>query len=198
MIIQKPVKDYAAYVWRQGEKAREMKEKLLAANPDRQRRFAGIFNAIKKHMIAGRPVLCLGARTGCEVIAAESVGFAGSVGIDLFPLSKSVIEADWHNMPFTDGAFQNVFTNSIDHCADLGRLISEIKRVMASGGCFILVATYGPKIATPIEQRAAKNSKEFLFWENPLEIANEFVKHGFYIKHEAESGDNKIYILKTK
>jgi len=198
MIIQKPVTDYGSYVWKQGGKARLQKDKLLSGASRRQQRFAELFAKIKGHLSRGKPVLCLGARTGCEVVGAESAGFIGSIGIDLFPLAGNVVEADWHNMPFADNSFENVFCNCLDHCADIKKLVTEIKRVLKPSGVFVMAASHGPKIGGDIKIRVARASKEFLFWEHPVEIAQVFIASGFSLNHETDFGTDKIYVLRAK
>ena len=194
MIITKPISDYENYIWLQGAKARTQREALLASSEKRQRGFCKLFGVIGEHMNPG-PVLCLGARTGCEVKAAVQSGFAGSVGIDLHPIGANVVAGDWHNMPFKDGQFPNIFTNSLDHCGDFGKLVAEIKRVLPGEGRFVFAASYGDRISTPIEQRLVKQNKEFLFWEHPDELRDMFVEAGFkciaqeYIKNEC------VYVL---
>ena len=196
MIIQKPVADYGNYVYIQGGKARTQKDKILSSVTKRRKAFFDLFMMIKSYMLPGN-LLCLGARSGCEVVGAALAGFPKTIGIDLFPLDKSVIKADWHDMPFPDENFKNVFTNSIDHCADLEKLIFEIKRVLIPAGRFILAASYGQKIGRNIKDRAKKNSKEFLFWEHPKEISDVFVKNGFSLIYETQFSSDKIYILQV-
>ena len=102
----------------------------------RVRTFVIKFEKWKQWMRRGR-LLCVGARTGCEVKGAKKAGFEKCIGIDINPLSKEVIAADWHYLPFADESFSNVFTNSLDHCYDFQMLASEISRVLIRKGIFI-------------------------------------------------------------
>jgi len=50
------------------------------------------------------------------------------------------VAADAEAMPFADGHFDCAFSfNSLDHVADLGKTIAEIKRVTKPGGSFLLI-----------------------------------------------------------
>jgi SAM-dependent methyltransferase len=192
MIIQREVDDYQQYIYAQGRKAREQAGKLIAAKDKRIRQFINVFDKIKPHMTPG-PVLCLGARTGCEVEAAIIAGFAGSVGIDLHPIGKDVIEADWHKMPFGSGAFPNIFTNSLDHAADFYRLADEIRRVLAPGGRFVFSAT--DRSTMKAEHWTKKPNNEYLFWANPDELRDKFQHYGFIPRHREAIGRNVVYVM---
>ena len=192
MIIQRKVDNYDQYIYDQGRKARELKDKLISAKSKRIRQFEGIFQKMKPHMNAG-PVLCLGARTGCEVQAAINAGFANSVGIDLHPIGPVVIEADWHRMPFASGAFPNIFTNSLDHAADLYKLADEISRVLAINGRFVFSAT--DRSTMKAEHWIKKPNNEYLFWANPDELRDKFQYYGFSPKYQEAIGRNVVYVM---
>lgn len=105
----------------------------------RARKFQKIFKRYVSYMRNGN-VLCLGARNGAEVKALRDMGFDGAIGIDLNPgrKNKYVIKGDFHDMPFEDNFFRNVFTNSLDHIFDIRKLSKEIYRVMKPSGRLIL------------------------------------------------------------
>ena len=192
MIIQRPVADYQNYVFEQGKKAREQAQKLMGSKDKRIRQFIVVFEKIKPYMATGG-VLCLGARTGCEVEAAIKAGFAGSIGIDLHPLHPSVIEADWHKMPFECGSFANIFTNSLDHCANFYALADEIIRVSAPGGKFIFSAT--DRSTMKARQWLKKPNNEYLFWANPDELRDKFKAYGFMSEYREVIGRNVVYVM---
>jgi len=51
---------------------------------------------------------------------------------------KNLIVTDARNMPFQDGAFDIVFSNSvIEHIKDIDRVLGEVSRVLTEGGLFI-------------------------------------------------------------
>ena len=59
--------------------------------------------------------LCLGARTGQEVVALKELGVENSIGIDIVPHEPNVIKGDIHDLDFKDETFDFVYTNIIDH-----------------------------------------------------------------------------------
>ena len=89
----------------------------------------------------GMRVLCLAARLGGEVAAFRDQG-AFAVGVDLNPGADNpfVLWGDFHDLQFPDGSVDAVFTNSLDHAFDVGRLSREVRRVLRPGGTFLVDA----------------------------------------------------------
>jgi SAM-dependent methyltransferase len=110
----------------------------------------------KKYVKNGK-VLCLGARTGSEVLAFRNLGFKDTIGIDLNPGENNeyVIEGDFHDMPFSSGEFTTVYTNCIDHAWDLEKLSKEIHRVISPEGRLILEIDH-------LKKKTKKDRKELL------------------------------------
>lgn len=180
-LTARPFDSYDAYVSAQGEKARRKGAVLLAALPQQVRGFRKVFQAAQKHLRPG-PVLCLGARTGAEAIAANEVGLVGSVGIDLHPIGPKVIRGDWHALPFPPAAFPNVYTNSLDHCLDLDRLTAEMRRVLTSDGrAYVMASDKGEKTtaAAVADWLANATSTEALHWPHADELRDALVARGF-------------------
>lgn len=94
----------------------------------------------------GTTVLCLGARGGAEVRAFLSIGCV-AVGIDLNPGpgNQYVLRGDFHNLQYGDRTIAVVFTNALDHCFDLDRVLMNVRRVLVSGGQFIVEAVRGTR-----------------------------------------------------
>jgi SAM-dependent methyltransferase len=189
MVIQKRG-DYDDYVVQQGKKGNNPgKRKWLISDKSRakrKRRFVQILDSAKSDLLPGK-ILCLGARTGCEVAAARGVGFPGSQGIDLHPIgSKHLVKkGDWHDIPFDDDSFENAFTNSIDHCYDVGKLATEVHRILKPGGRFYFMMSERQMLKDKPDQKTyMAGSQNFLFWENGHDLAMEFTKHGFRIFKE--------------
>ena len=82
--------------------------------------------------------LCIGARTGQEVVALKELGVKEVVGIDIVPHPPHVVKGDMHNLDFEDETFDFVYTNVMDHSIDPAKMISEIERVLKVGGIFYL------------------------------------------------------------
>lgn len=188
---------YDDYVYMQGRKFRDKKEQMkIAENTEkRKKKFKQIFTNAKPFLNKGS-LLCLGARTGDEVIIARSMGFKPCIGIDLYPIGKEVIKADWHNIPFKDNSFNNAYTNSMDHCYDIKLLAEETKRVLRPDGKFYFQLERKKKIKSLEESREyiENHANDFLFWEKGINIANIFVEHGFMIvkKWQDKRWDNFV------
>ena len=92
----------------------------------------------------GRTVLCLGARIGTEVKAFLDLG-CFAVGIDLNPGmgNRYVVCGDFHDLQFAPNSVDAVYTNSIDHSFDAGRLAAEVLKVLKPNGLFIVEAAQG-------------------------------------------------------
>jgi SAM-dependent methyltransferase len=90
-------------------------------------------------MIAGKSVLCVGARAGGEVRAFGSLG-AFSVGIDIFPADNgtSVLLQSADDIKFADSCVDVVYSNVLDHLPDLPAFASEVHRVLRPGGLFFV------------------------------------------------------------
>ncbi|MEK7470351.1 MAG: class I SAM-dependent methyltransferase [Planctomycetota bacterium] len=146
--------DYAAYVAHQ--KAKLARTKGIDAY---EREFQA---ALAKRLpeVRGLRVLCLGARRGAEVRAFRDAG-ARAIGIDLNPGAKNaeVLPADFHRLPFRRGSFDAVYSNSLDHAADLGVLTEEIALVLVTGGLFIVEAVAGS------EEGEEPGSYESFYWK---------------------------------
>lgn len=123
----------------------------------------------------GAGVLCLAARIGTEVKAFHDLG-CFAVGIDLNPGPDNayVLPGDFHHLVFPDGSVDVVFCNSLDHAFDLGRLITEIRRVLRSGGHFIAEIPHG-------SEEAAKDNTgywESTSWTRAREVVEIIATHG--------------------
>lgn len=177
--------DYDTYVREQGGKAHRLRDFLLEHLPKQTESFTRTFKAAAPHLKAGR-VLCLGARTGAESLGATAAGFTGSVGIDLHPVGPTVLRGDWHDLPFDAQSFENVYSNSLDHCLYLDRLAAQIKRVLMPGGCFYLMATNRP--GQTVEAWQEKWSNEALYWETSDQLAEAICGYGFTVMASWRTG----------
>lgn len=200
MIVRRSFASYDAYVYAQGGKARGNRAELLRKLPKQTAGFRELFHTAKPHLKAG-PMLCLGARTGAEMIAAEEAGFHGSVGIDLHPVGKGVRQGDWHSMPeFDDGSFANVYTNSFDHCLMLERACDEVRRVLEPGGRFYLMASdKGVKNAERVKEwQASQKHNEAIFWSHSDDLCDAVLLLGFRQRRAWRVGGWGHYILEPK
>lgn len=193
MIAHRPFPTYDNYVHRQGGKARNSPEKLQRQLPRQLEQFTRIFRNARAHLKKG-PVLCLGARTGAESMGATAAGFAGSVGIDLHPVGETVIQADWHNLPFEDGTFANAYSNSLDHCLHLDQLAAQVRRVLGRGGVFYVMATNRP--GKSAEKWLSIPSNEALYWDTSADLSAAICAFGFTEVHSWRKGKWGNHILR--
>lgn len=192
MIRQRSFESYDTYVYAQGAKARGRREFLLAHLPKNIANFRVIFDRARPKLKKGS-ILCLGARTGAESLAAVEAGFPGSVGIDLHPVGPTVIQADWHALPFARGTFANAYCNSIDHCLYLDRFASEVQRVLVPDGRFYLMATNRHMIT--VKKWIAKPGNEALSWESANELSEALCRLGFVVRDAWQTGKWGHYIF---
>jgi len=124
----------------------------------------------------GRNVLCLGARIGTEVKAFLDLG-ADAIGIDLNPGENNqyVVYGDFHDLQFSSGSLNVVYTNSLDHAFDIDRIAKEVLRVLKRDGIFILEAVHGR------DQGIKPGFFESFFWKNIDELVRMFESAGFIV-----------------
>lgn len=141
-----------------------------------------------KDEIKGEKVLCLGARTGAEVIAFIELGFKNSIGIDINPGvdNNYVIKGDFHSMEFNDNSFDIVYCNCIDHAWNLKKLSIEISRVLKKNGFLVLEIDHLlEKNKKDRKELIKKKSKyESIIWDDFKDIKKEFEKFDFIKKFE--------------
>lgn len=200
MYYEKKYMDYEDYAYFQGNKVRRP-EKLASFKrhiPNRIKKFTGIFRSAKNFLNPGK-VLCLGARTGCEVKAARAVGFKESIGIDLFPVGDLVVKGDWHNIPFPAGSFENVYTNSIDHCYDLDSLAKEVRRVLLPRGVFFLQTALWQAMNTKEDKEDyMEKSSNFLFWDEGHDLAVKLAEYGFVLIKAWQKRNWESFIMRLE
>jgi SAM-dependent methyltransferase len=126
-------------------------------------------------------LLCLGARTGCEVKAAKERGF-DAIGIDLYPVGDSglVIKGDWHSLPFRDVSFDNVYTNSMDHCYDFEKSLMEAKRVLRPEGIYIFETDSQYSGVT----ESTVSGLNAMWWDSFDDVVRAFEFGGFQFKKQ--------------
>lgn len=194
MIKHRTFTDYEQYVYKQGGKARGNRDKLLAHVKKNTEGFERTFRRAATYLKPGS-VLCLGARTGAESLGAARAGFKGSVGIDLHPVGPTVLRGDWHDLTFPDGSFQNVYSNSLDHCLYLDKLTAGVKRVLVKDGRFYVMATN--RVGANVETWLAKGGNEALYWESSDELRDAICGLGFTVSHSWHDGKWGHYVFKA-
>lgn len=208
MIYHRKYNTYQEYVGRQGTKANSLQysNKIIGKAENKITNFMKQFDTFKKVLLSGK-VLCLGARTGYEVRAMQRLGFKDSIGVDLWPLGEYVIKGDWHDLPFDDQSFENVYCNSLDHCCDFEKFVAEVNRVLVPNGRFVYLShTYYaldsrlPNL--PIDIQAIINGKSdvnpnnAMWWDSLKDIADRFCQDGYKIIHSFKHRKWSGYVLR--
>jgi ubiquinone/menaquinone biosynthesis C-methylase UbiE len=98
-------------------------------------------------------------------VFAEELG-CFAVGIDLNPGEKNkwVLPGDFHALQFADNSVDAVYCNALDHAFDLGKILSEVRRVLKNSGVFI-AEIVDPTVRGPGEYEA-------LWWQDTNSIVD--------------------------
>ena len=169
---------YEDYVAHQRDKIESLGTDWLATHDVRYR---NLLRARLKSLPLIRPgnrVLCLGARLGTEVKAFIDLG-CFAIGIDLNPGpdNRYVVVGDFHNLQFADSSIDVIFTNSLDHVYDLGRLVQEAHRVLLPGGVVVVEMIKGA------EEGGKPSVYESLHWSQTEDVIDVFTNVGFEVVH---------------
>lgn len=123
------------------------------------------------------------------------------VKADLYPSTPDVIKVDMLNMEFPDHAFDLVIANHVlEHVADYGKALSEIRRVLRPGGLAILQTPYSAMLSNTFEDEGIQShiAREFAYGQDDhvrlfgSDIFSRFVKAGFISRvtsHESALAD---------
>jgi ubiquinone/menaquinone biosynthesis C-methylase UbiE len=138
--------DYEKYINFQSEKTKNQEKRSKWLNEEWDSKILGFKNEFKKIapiINKDSRVLCIGARTGQEVVAFREMGAINVIGIDLVPNIPHVIECDAHSISYDENTFDIVYTNIINHSIDVEKMISEIERVLKVDGFLFLQCQIG-------------------------------------------------------
>ena len=133
--------EYTKYIEKQSEKTLDPTRRKKWLGEEWQLKIDGFkneFSKFKDYLTSEKTCLCLGARTGQEVVALKELGVENSIGIDIVPHDPHVIKGDIHNLDFEDETFDFIYTNIIDHSINPKKMISEVERVLKTDGIFLL------------------------------------------------------------
>jgi 2-polyprenyl-3-methyl-5-hydroxy-6-metoxy-1,4-benzoquinol methylase len=92
------------------------------------------------------PILDVGCGTGAFLVRLQAAGYRSLAGVDiktpaagLAGINFSEFDLDTGTMPFADASFRVVTSIEVfEHVENLGALVSEIARVLAPDGVFIM------------------------------------------------------------
>ncbi|MAH43386.1 hypothetical protein CL614_06770 [archaeon] len=173
--------DYEEYVAFQSEKTLNPDKRKKWLNEEWRLKIEGFkaeFNKILGGLSKDSRCLCIGARTGQEVVALNELGIDSVVGIDLVPHLPLVVKGDMHNLEYENESFNFVYSNVFDHSIDPEKMISEIERVLVPGGICYLQFQIGVNqdkytesiIENPVHDICVLFNKSFCIGLTPMEI----------------------------
>lgn len=94
--------------------------------------------SISENLKKERKILCIGARYGVEIEVFKQLGYSNISAIDIYPRSENVIEADMHNLPFSDNSFDIIYTHhSLDHSLFPEKAVKEMYKVSKKSAFWI-------------------------------------------------------------
>jgi len=138
--------DYEDYINFQKQKTTNPEKRQKWLNEEWRSKIDGFkaeFHKLSKFLTHEKKCLCLGARTGQEVVALHEMGITDSIGIDIIPQEPHVIVGDIHNLDFPDNTFDFIYTNIMDHSIDPHKMISEAERVLKVNGVMMIQIQLG-------------------------------------------------------
>lgn len=138
--------EYGKYIEKQSEKTLDPARRKKWLGEEWQLKIDGFkkeFSKLSDFLTPEKKCLCLGARTGQEIVALKEMGIDDVIGIDIVPHEPLVVEGDIHDLQYEDCSFDFVYTNIIDHSIKPEKMISEIERVLKNDGIFYLQIQVG-------------------------------------------------------
>lgn len=191
-IYYRTYRKYDQYVKQQGTKATLFADHVNSENGKRVLRFKRRFKHWRPFLRSGY-LLCLGARTNCEVRGAKMAGFDRAVGMDLHPMAPGMVCGDWHNLPFATGRAASVFTNCLDHCYNLGEMMGEVHRVLRTGGTFLFETHAAYAISEHpwidnVSDMMNIHKYNSMFWDDLDDVIGAICDCGFRLRHVNYTG----------
>jgi len=183
MKLLKDYDSYDDYVDHQKEKTLDpvRRKKWLGEEWDlKLNGFSYIFgNTCKNILEEGMSALCIGARTGQEVVALKNLGL-DAIGIDLVECEPHVVLGDMHDLDYDDNSFDFVFTNVFDHSLYPSEMISEVERVLKIGGYFLLQMQVSQEIDDYAENEIQSVDDDIVtLFENSDVVVNRNIPRNF-------------------
>ena len=138
--------NYEEYVTFQLKKTSDKKKQSLWLGSEWQEKidiFIKLFQSNMSIIKNKHNGICLGSRTGQEVVALKNIGVSDCIGIDLHEFKPYTIKGDIHKIDFPDETFDIAFSNIFDHSLYPEKFASETYRVLQKNGIFILHVRLG-------------------------------------------------------
>ena len=132
--------NYSSYINKQKEKTIDPHRIAMWKGEEWEVKLDGfrkLFKRNKNFIRDKKKGICLGARTGQEVVALQEIGI-NSIGIDLVSFPPYTEKGDIHNLKYKKSSFDFVFTNIFDHSMYPEKFVSEMERVCSKNGIIII------------------------------------------------------------
>ena len=138
--------NYEEYVAHQLEKTSNKEKQAKWLGSEWQEKIT-IFKKLFKNNIQlienKKNAICLGSRTGQEVVALKELNVKECIGIDLHEFKPYTIKGDIHQLNFKEHTFDLAFSNIFDHSLYPEKFADETYRVLQKDGIFILHVQLG-------------------------------------------------------
>jgi len=141
----KKFKNYEEYVSLQKDKTgnEEKRKKWFSNREENAELFERTFKPYLKFFEEDFVCLCLGARSGEEVLALRNLGFENSLGIDLIESGDGVvIEGDLHDLQY-ENEIDFIYTNVFDHVLYPEKMLQGIKKSLTDRGLALIQLQLG-------------------------------------------------------
>ncbi len=140
IIVSNRHKNYSSYINKQKEKTIDPHRIAMWKGAEWEVKLDGfrkLFERNKNFIRDKKKGICLGSRTGQEVVALKEIGI-NCIGIDLVSFPPYTIKGDIHNLKYKESSFDFVFTNIFDHSLYPEKFVSEIERVCSKNGIILI------------------------------------------------------------
>lgn len=138
--------NYVEYVKKQLEKTSDKRRQKKWLGEEWRLKidiFKKLFEVNSEIINKSNKCICLGSRTGQEVVALKELGIDNTIGIDLHKFEPYTIQGDIHNINFEDNSFDLEFSNIFDHSLYPEKFVEEIYRTLKPKGYVILHFQFG-------------------------------------------------------
>ncbi len=108
-----------------------------------------------------------------------------------------MLQGDWHDLQFPDRSFANVYTNSLDHCLYLDRMLAQVARVLDKHGRFYLMAT-NRRPHVNGWSGAQNRGNEAMHWDDSDDLRDAICGAGFTVTHQWRDGKWGHYVFEVR
>ncbi len=140
--------------------------------------FKILFEKHKSILNPGSKAVCLGSRTGQEVLALQEMGL-DAIGIDLVEFLPYTKKGDVHNLEFESQSIDFVFSNIFDHVLNPQMFVDEIERILKPSGYALLHLQLALRGDLYTELRLASSKPIIKLFKQSVLVKDEYIKNTF-------------------